>query len=194
MYKTITIKDTVRVPPDEFGEDVDNAVIGSVKKKYEGYISRDLGIVIDVIEVKGGLEAGTIVPGDGAAYYHLEFSLLVFKPEISELAFVRIKDIAEFGAFLDLGAIDGMIHISQTMDDFVSFSKEKSLAGKSSKRALKIGDLCRARVIAISYKDLSNPRIGLTMRQAGLGKLEWAQEDLSGKGAKSAKSTKKKSE
>jgi DNA-directed RNA polymerase subunit E' len=70
-----------------------------------------------------------------------------------------------------------MIHISQTMDDFVSFAKEKVLTGKDTKRILKIDDICRARVIAVSYKDLANPKIGLTMRQQGLGKLEWLTEE-----------------
>jgi len=63
------------------------------------------------------------------------------------------------------------------MDDFVSFSKEKVLTGKESKRGLKVGDKCRARIIAVSFKDLQNPKIGLTMRQTGLGKLEWLEED-----------------
>src|SRR3972149_5117840 len=86
----------------------------------------------------------------------------------------KIKDIADFGAFITLGPIDGMIHISQTMDDFVSFAKDKVLTGRDSKRALKVGDICRARVIAISFKDPNNPKIALTMRQQGLGKPEWA--------------------
>jgi DNA-directed RNA polymerase subunit E' len=76
-----------------------------------------------------------------------------------------------------LGPIDGMIHISQTMDDYVSFAKDKVLTGRDSKRSLKVGDLCRARIIAVSFKDLTNPKIGLTMRQPGLGKLEWVVQD-----------------
>jgi DNA-directed RNA polymerase subunit E' len=62
------------------------------------------------------------------------------------------------------------------MDDFVSFSKTNSLSGKSSKRNLKVGDLCLARIVAISHKG-DEPKIGLTMRQPGLGKLEWIKED-----------------
>jgi len=89
----------------------------------------------------------------------------------------KIKDIADFGAFITLGPLDGMIHISQTMDDFVSFSKEKTLQGRDSKRVLRIGDQCRARIIAVSFKDVTNPKIGLTMRQAGLGKIEWIDEE-----------------
>ena len=33
-----------------------------------------------------------------------------------------------------------------------------------------------ARIIAISYKG-DQPKIGLTMRQPGLGKLEWLSDD-----------------
>jgi len=50
------------------------------------------------------------------------------------------------------------------------------LIGRNTKRALKKGDLCIARIIAISYKSLP-PKIGLTMRQPGLGKIEWIQEE-----------------
>jgi DNA-directed RNA polymerase subunit E'/Rpb7 len=63
------------------------------------------------------------------------------------------------------------------MDDFVTFGKDKVLLGKETKNTLKVGDICRAKVVAISYKDLSNPRIGLTMRSKGLGKLEWLRAE-----------------
>ena len=86
------------------------------------------------------------------------------------------SEIANFGAFINMGCIDGMIHISQTMDDFVSFSKSNTLVGKNSKRVLKKGDQCLARIVAVSYKT-EQPKIGLTMRQPGLGKLEWIADD-----------------
>ena len=42
---------------------------------------------------------------------------------------------------------------------------------------MKDGDLCLSRVVAISHKG-DEPKIGLTMRQPGLGKLEWIKEDF----------------
>ena len=50
------------------------------------------------------------------------------------------------------------------------------LQGKKSGQSIKVGDKCKARIIAISYKDVNNPKIGLTMRQEGLGKLEWLEQ------------------
>jgi DNA-directed RNA polymerase subunit E' len=134
-----------------------------------------MGVVIDVYGVTS-IKDGIIIPGDGAGYFETEFSLITFKPELQEVVPGMIKDIADFGAFITIGPLDGMIHISQTMDDFVSFSKDKVLLGKESGRSLKVSDKCKARIIAISYKDITNPKIGLTMRQDQLGKLEWVDE------------------
>ena len=152
------------------------AVLENIKSTYENYISRDIGFVINVIDV-GDVNEGVIVAGDGAGYYETDFELLTFKPEMNELVFGKIRDITDFGAFIDIGSIEGMVHISQSMEDFVSFSKDKVLQGKKTNKSVKVGDKCKARIIAVSYKDLNNPKIGLTMRQEGLGKLEWLDEE-----------------
>ena len=192
MYYKIELKDRIRVPPDLFNLEVKESVIQSIKKKYSGYISKDLGIVIDVSNVKETGE-GIIIPGDGSSYYEAVFDILTFKPELQEVILGKIRDIVDFGAFITLGPIDGMIQVSQTMDDFVSFSKEKTLSGKEGKKTLKINDVCRARIIAVSFKDPLNPKLGLTMRQQGLGRLDWIEEEEQ-EGAKkeTKKETKKK--
>ena len=176
MFYKAEVKDHIRVPPNLFGLPLEEAVIKRIKSKYSGFISKDLGIVIDVSGMKE-IGEGIIIAGDGASYYDVSFELLTFKPEMQEVVVGKIKDIAEFGAFINIGPIDGMIHISQTMDDFVSFSKDKTLLGKESKRSLKVGDICRARIIAVSFKDVLNPKLGLTMRQSGLGRIDWIKED-----------------
>jgi len=175
MFYKSEIKDHIRVPPSLFNLSREQAVLKQLKEEYEGYISKDLGIVINVKSIKE-IKEGIVIPGDGASYYETVFELLTFKPELQEVVMGRIKDIADFGAFITLGPIDGMIHISQTMDDFVSFAKDKVLTGKETKRTLKVGDLCKARIIAVSFKDITNPKLGLTMRQPGLGRIDWIEE------------------
>ncbi len=184
MFYRVQVEDHVRVPPVMFKLPRDESIIQMLEKQFEGYLSKDLGIVISVSKLVD-VQEGVLIPGDGAAFYKCNFELLTLKPELQEVILGKVRDIADFGAFINLGAIDGMIHISQTMDDFVSFSKDKVLVGKDSTRSLKTGDLCRARIIAISYKDVANPKLGLTMRQQGLGKLEWLEEDAK-KGSKEA--------
>ena len=175
MFYKVKAKDYIRVPPAMFNLDKKTSILQNVKLTYEGHISKEIGFVLNVIEV-GTVGEGIIVPGDGAAYYDTSFELLAFKPEMNELVFGKIRDITDFGAFLDLGGAEGMVHISQSMDDFVSFSKEKVLQGRKSGQTIKVGDRYKARIIAISYKDINNPKIGLTMRQEGLGKVEWLEQ------------------
>jgi DNA-directed RNA polymerase subunit E' len=177
MFYKLKLQDYVRVPPNLFGIDIQDAITQRLKNKYEGFISKDLGLVIDISKIEE-IKDGVIIPGDGASYYDTVFEVLSFKPELQEIVLGKIRDIADFGAFISLGPIDGMIHISQSMDDFVSFSKDKVLLGKESKRSLKVNDECRARIIAISFKDLTNPKLGLTMRQPFLGRLDWIEEDM----------------
>ena len=193
MFYKIELKDHIRVPPNLFNLPLEEAVIKRIKTKYSGFISKDIGIVIDVPGVKN-IGEGIIIAGDGASYYDVAFELLTYKPEMQEIVVGKIKDIAEFGAFINIGPIDGMIHISQTMDDFVSFSKDKTLTGKETKRILKVNDLCRARIIAVSFKDVLNPKLGLTMRQQGLGRMEWLKEEAEEKNVKKEKKETKEKE
>ncbi len=175
MFYLTEVEDYVRVEPKLFGLPTAEAVDKQLRETYTDYYYKELGKVVAVIEILN-VEEGVIIPGDGAAYYKSTFKLLVWKPELQELVYGVISEITNFGAFISMGAMQGMIHISQTMDDYVSFSKSNSLLGKTSKRSLKQGDLCLARVVAISHKK-GEPKIGLTMRQPGLGKLDWIKED-----------------
>ena len=184
MYYELELEDHVRIPPKEFGEsDLKKIVLKQLSEKYENFISKELGIAVAVSEVKN-IGDGVIIPGDGAAFYKTNFTLIVFRPEIHELILGDVTEITDFGVFFNMGAIDGMIHLSQTMDDYVSLSKMGVLTGKESKRILKTGERCRARIIAVSYKELNNPKIGLTMRQPQLGALEWIKEDRAKKAEK----------
>lgn len=193
MFYKVVLQDHVRVPPRLFNLPLKDSIVKSVRQRYEGVIDPSVGIVVDVLGVKS-VNEGVVIPGDGAGYYDTVFELLTFRPEMHEVVVGRIRDIADFGAFLTMGPIDGMIHISQTMDDFVSFSKDKVLLGRDSKRSLKVGDVCRARVIAVSFKDVTNPKIGLTMRQPGLGKLEWIAEEFQAPVSAEKKPAEKKAE
>lgn len=188
MFYVTEVEDYVRVAPKLFGLPTAQAVEDQLRETYSDYYDKELGKAVEVIEV---LEVGegVMIPGDGAAYYKSKFKLLAWKPELQELICGTIDEITNFGAFMNMGVMKGMIHISQTMDDYVSFSKDGSLAGKSSKRTLNENDVCLARVVAISHKG-DEPKIGLTMRQPGLGRLDWIKEDATKKQKEEAKAAK----
>lgn len=188
MFYLVEVEDHVRVEPKYFGLNTLEAVEKQLNESYVNSVSKELGFVISVVSVDN-VEEGVIIPGDGSAFYNSRFKLIVWRPELHELVYGTITEITNFGAFMQIGPAQGMIHISQTMEDYVSLSKTGTLSGKASKRTLGKGDDCVARIVAISFKG-DTPKIGLTMRQPGLGKLEWIKEDKKKKEAAAKKAAK----
>ncbi|KYK38539.1 MAG: DNA-directed RNA polymerase [Theionarchaea archaeon] len=177
MYKKVILRDVVRVPPARFGENLKETILSILRESFAGIWERDLGLVLSVMEVHN-IGTGKIIPGDGAAYYEVEYEALTYDPVDHEIVEGEVAEILEFGAFIRLGPVDGLVHVSQITNDFISFdSKQRTLTARESNRILKEGDKVRARIVTISKKK-DGTKIGLTLRQPGLGKLEWIKEDL----------------
>jgi DNA-directed RNA polymerase subunit E' len=176
MYKSLIVTDKIRVPPSKFGLSMKEAIKSSLEERWEGMIDRNMGVMLAVIDVLDVGE-GVILPGDGAIHYSVRFELLVYYPEMHEIIKGYVIDVTEFGIFIRLGPLDGMVHVSQIMDDFVSYDNKNAIfVGRDTKRTLKEADLVRARVISISMSS-GQYKIGLTTRQPGLGVLGWYTGD-----------------
>lgn len=182
MYKKIIVKDVVRIPPRRFNDDLKKVAAEILRNTYEGVMMPDLGFVIAVIEINK-VDIGRIIPGDGATYHDVEFSALIFKPNLQEIVEGDVVEVVDFGAFIRLGPLDGLCHMSQITDDYITYdAKRGALIGKESGKVLSTGDKVRCRIIALSMRSGSRSgKIGLTMRQPYLGKLEWIQEEISKK-------------
>lgn len=179
MFKLVTCEDTIRIPPEKFGESLTKAAYGQLRGKYEGIVSEDLGYVIAVTTIKVD-PMGKIILGDGATYHKVTFILITFFPEIQEIVEGEVVEIENFGAFVRIGPIDALLHVSQIIDDFISYDeKQGMLLGKETQRKLKAGDVVRVRITAVSLtKGGASGKIGVTARQPFLGKLEWIEEDV----------------
>ena len=174
MFKVIEVEDSVRVPPEKFDKNLEESIGESIQERFEGVFSSELGIVLNLESVEEVGE-GKVVPEDGGVYYPARFKLLIYMPEEYEVTLGEVVDITEFGAFVRIGPVDAMTHISQIMNDYVSYDKKNStLVGRDNKNLLKEGDLVRARVISISFT--KDNRIGLTMRQPSLGAIKWMED------------------
>src|SRR5271157_1819607 len=179
MFKLITLQDTIRIPPETFGNPLEKVGREQVKQKYEGVVDEELGYVIAVSSIEVS-PIGKIIPGDGATYHKVSFSLLTFYPVIQEVVEGDVVEIADFGTFLRIGPVDALLHVSQLMDDFISYDERQGiLLGKESGRTIQRGDLFRVRMVAVSFpKGRSSGKIGVTARQPQLGKIEWIEEEV----------------
>lgn len=175
----MTIEDSIRIPPSKFNEPLEKIALEQLKMKYVGSIDEELGYLIAVTDVHVS-SIGKIVPGDPATHHKVVFSLLTFLPKIQEVVEGEVVEVADFGAFIRIGPVDALLHISQIMDDFISYDeKQGMLMGKETKRKVSIGDKMRVRIIAVSLsKSAGFGKIGVTARQPFLGKIEWIEEDI----------------
>ena len=180
MYMLTEVEKVVRIPPVELKEDIDNVIDRLTWDAYEGRFSEDktFTILIRNVRTEG---PGRIVHGDGAVYQTVKFDQIVFKPKENELIEGVVVEILKFGAFVRFGPLDGLLHISQVMNDRVDIDEaNQRLVGKDTGRFLAVGDIVRARIVSIDLNEKSpqDSKIGLTMRQDGLGKLQWIEEDF----------------
>lgn len=178
MYRKMRLADTVRIAPETLGEPVEQAVKLALRDKLEGLVDKRIGAMVAVIDVVE-IGEGHILAGDGGVYYDVVFDALTFMPEMQEIIEGSVVEVVEFGVFAGIGPLDGLVHVSQLTDEFVSYDEKNArLITKESGRSIAEGDKVRARIIAVSLNEREprDSKIGLTMRQHALGKLEWIEE------------------
>ncbi len=177
MYYVHTIQDTISITPNYFGEDIKKSAEEILRRKYERTIDKDLGIIIALFNVRD-ISDGYIVPGDPATHNNVTFDALTFNLEVDEVVAGEVSELVDFGCFVRIGPIEGLVHLSQITSDFISYDKRGGFfVSKNSGKSLKKGDLVLAKVSTISLKNnIKDTKIALTMRPDGLGKPEWMKE------------------
>jgi DNA-directed RNA polymerase subunit E' len=179
MFNVITLRDTIRIDPSRFGQPLRDAAYDELRDKYEGLVDESLGYIINVIDLKVN-PVGRILPGDGGTHHQVTFNILAFFPELQEVVEGEVVEVADFGTFLRIGPVDALLHVSQLMDDFISYDERQGvLLGRESGRTIQRGDHFRVRIVAVSFpRGRSSGKIGVTARQPFLGKLEWIEAEV----------------
>ena len=178
MYYLDHRRDVVRIPPERLGPELAHVLTELAQQQFEGKLVDGASLAVTIRDVKP-IGEGHIIHGDGGVYQEVEYEALLFRPEIQEIVEGSVVEIRKFGAFVRFGPLDGLLHVSQIMDDRVNIDEHNQrLVGVESKKDLKVGYKVRARVVSLSLSEISprDSRIGLTMRQPALGRLEWIQE------------------
>jgi DNA-directed RNA polymerase subunit E' len=184
MFFIFEVEEIVGVEPREFEEPLGELAMRKLSSVYEGVLDEELGYVIAVVDVEVE-EVGVLLPRDPSIYHRARCKLLTYLPLLQEVVEGEVVEITEFGVFVRVGPLDALLHVSQIMDDYLSFDKKHSeLVGSKTGWKLAINDRVRARIVAVS---ISGGKVGLTTRQPYLGKLEWIQQQISPKPAERPK-------
>jgi DNA-directed RNA polymerase subunit E' len=191
MYHKLMLEDKVRVPPQRLGEKLEKVILDVLQEQLEGSIDKEIGIFICVTKVQDVGE-GELVPGDGGVYYDVKFEAMVLRLALQEVIEGLVVETTSFGAFVSLGPIDAMLHVSQISDEYINYDEKNSrLICQESKRFIGVGDVVRVRVVTLSLNEREprDSKIGLTMRQAGLGTALWLEEEMTKEKEKDQKSS-----
>ena len=180
MYHKLMLEDKVRVPPQRLGEKLEKVILEVLQEQLEGSIDKEIGIFICVTKVQDVGE-GELVAGDGGVYYDVKFEAMVLRLGLQEVIEGLVVETTSFGAFVSLGPIDAMLHVSQISDEYINYDEKNArLICQESKRFIGVGDVVRVRVVTLSLNEREprDSKIGLTMRQAGLGTALWLEEEM----------------
>ena len=177
MYYIHTIKDTISIPPSHFGEDIGKAAKEILRSRYERTLNKQMGIILALFNVSN-ISDGVILPGDPSTHHTVTFELLSFNLDVGEIVLGEISELVDFGCFVRLGPIDGLVHMSQITSDYINYDRKTgTFVLRNSRRTLKKGDVVYAKVSTVSLKNnIKDTKIALTMRPDGMGKPEWLKE------------------
>ena len=178
MFKLIQLSAKVEIPPFLFDQPktISSRII--LSEEYEGIITRDYGFIVAIVDILD-VGPGIIIPGNANTFHQVDFSILTFKPNLGEIVEGDIVELVDFGAFCRLGPLDGLVHVSQICDDYISYEQVGNrFIGKETGKILEVNNEVRAKVIAVSLGTGRSGKLGLTMRQKFLGKHDWIEADI----------------
>ncbi len=175
MYSIYSVRDMFKMPPEYFGEDIEKVATTIIQNKYEGRIDKDMGVIVAIFNIRN-IGDGLIYPGDPATHHDAEFDVLAYTPQVDEVVPGMVTELVEFGAFVRIGPMDGLVHVSQIAGEFLTFDKKnQTFVSRKSSISLKKGDIVYAKVSTVSMKNtIKDSKIALTMKPDGLGRPEWA--------------------
>ncbi|MFX1497755.1 MAG: DNA-directed RNA polymerase [Promethearchaeota archaeon] len=178
MFKLFQIQGKIEIPPFLFDQPKEVSARIILSEDYEGIITKDYGFIIAIVDVVD-VGPGIIIPGNANTFHEVEFTILAFKPVISEVVEGEVVEVVDFGAFIRLGPLDGLVHVSQICDDYISYEQVGNrFIGKETGKILEVNDVVRSKIIAVSLGTGRSGKLGLTMRQKFLGKEEWITQDI----------------
>ena len=178
LYHLYTLSHIVEIAPDLFGLPKEESAYEILSRSYHGLLDPELGFIIaicDIIEVG----PGKIIHGSAGTFHPVTFTVLTYTPVMHEIVEGEVVELVDFGAFIRLGPSDGLCHITQIANDKLNFDNLNArFSSAESGQSLEVGDLVRSRVIVVSVGSGRSGKIGLTMRQPFLGKIDYIQKEL----------------
>ncbi len=174
MFYETQLKDKIRIPPSMLNMDINDAALHIVREMYERRFVKDVGFILFIEKAEVENE-GVVMPGDPYIYYEVSFTAITFSLEVNEVVKGFVKDLVDFGAFVSLGPLEALLHISQIGGSKYSLDKKaKALVSQKEKKTVKKGDVLVAKVSTVSWRStMTETKVSITLRSSGLYNEQW---------------------
>ncbi len=177
MYTLEVREDTIRIPAEYIreGQSLSQHVDRLAHQAFEGkFDDHDNFVVVTYDHEMIG--RGRIIHGDGAIYQNVKFKAVLFHLDTNEIVDGAVSEVLEFGAFVQMGPLEGLLHKSQILEEPVNINQnEGKIIGSRSGSTLSMTNPVRSRVVTLSLNphDPRSSKSGLTCKQPGLGAHDW---------------------
>jgi DNA-directed RNA polymerase subunit E'/Rpb7 len=102
MFILSRLSDDIRVLPSELSKPPLQSVTEVIQERYFDRVIPQLGLVVTLYDVLS-IEGGFIHPNDGAAYFKVEFRVVVFRPFVGEVITGKLRACGKEGLYISLG-------------------------------------------------------------------------------------------
>jgi DNA-directed RNA polymerase subunit RpoE len=102
MFILSRLSDNIRVQPSELSKPPLQSVTEVIQERYFDKVIPQLGLVVTLYDVLS-IEGGFIHPNDGAAYFKVEFRVVVFRPFVGEVITGKLRTCSKEGLYISLG-------------------------------------------------------------------------------------------
>lgn len=181
MYSLVTKEDTIRIPAEYIKKErsLSEHVDRLAHDAFEGRFDDEDNYVLLTFdhELQG---RGRIIHGDGAIYQKVRFKALLFSMDSNEIVDGAVSEVHEFGAFVQIGPMEALLHKSQILDEQIDINIGlRRIEGRQTGKYLAVGSPVRSRIVSLSLNphDPRSSKIGLTCKQPALGAHDWIAEE-----------------
>ena len=181
MYSLVTKEDTIRIPAEYIKKErsLSEHVDRLAHDAFEGRFDDEDNYVLLTFdhELQG---RGRIIHGDGAIYQKVRFKALLFSMDSNEIVDGAVSEVHEFGAFVQIGPMEALLHKSQILDEQIDINIGlRRIEGRQTGKYLAVGSPVRSRIVSLSLNphDPRSSKIGLTCMPPALGAHDWIAEE-----------------
>lgn len=108
MFILSAIEEEIRVSPQELSKTPLDAVTEVIEQRFLDTVIPNLGLIVSIYDVQN-IEGGFIYPNDGAAFFRVQFRVVVFRPYVGEVIVGRLKSCSREGLKVSVDFFDDII-------------------------------------------------------------------------------------